>query len=91
MNARRFPDVLNAIRNNFNPAHDFLLLSTTSQDTLDFTSFKMNLGSKMILDATSSTTNEYVGVGWPAPKPFDLNALRRIDGRIAVLELSTIR
>jgi 4-hydroxy-3-polyprenylbenzoate decarboxylase len=37
VNARQFPEVLKAIRRHFNPSHDFLLLSTTSQDTLDFT------------------------------------------------------
>ncbi|MBV9080517.1 MAG: UbiD family decarboxylase, partial [Elusimicrobia bacterium] len=53
VNARRFPDVLRAIRANFDPSEDFILLPGTSQDTLDFTSYRMNLGSKMIIDATS--------------------------------------
>jgi 3-polyprenyl-4-hydroxybenzoate decarboxylase len=44
--------VLDALRKNFDPAEDFILIPGTAQDTLDFTSFKMNLGSKMILDAT---------------------------------------
>ncbi len=52
VNARQFPDVLRAIRENFDPSEDFLLLPGTSQDTLDFTSGKMNLGSKFIIDAT---------------------------------------
>jgi 4-hydroxy-3-polyprenylbenzoate decarboxylase len=49
---RDFPAVLRAIRRNFDPARDFLLLPGTSMDTLDFASFKMNLGSKMVIDAT---------------------------------------
>lgn len=53
VNVRNFSSVLDALRDNFDPAEDFILLPGTAQDTLDFTSFKMNLGSKMILDATS--------------------------------------
>ena len=49
---RDFGAVLRAIRKNFDPSRDFLLLPGTSMDTLDFTSFRMNLGSKMIVDAT---------------------------------------
>lgn len=52
VNVRSFSAVLDAVRNNFDPAEDFILIPGTAQDTLDFTSFKMNLGSKMILDAT---------------------------------------
>jgi len=48
-----FDAVLRALRDNFDPASDFLLLPGVPQDTLDFTSFSMNLGSKMVLDATS--------------------------------------
>jgi 4-hydroxy-3-polyprenylbenzoate decarboxylase len=50
---RDFDAVLRALRDNFDPASDFLLLPGVPQDTLDFTSFSMNLGSKMVLDATS--------------------------------------
>ena len=52
VNVRSFPDVLRAIQRNFDPHDDFLLISRAPLDTLDFTSFKMHLGSKMILDAT---------------------------------------
>jgi 4-hydroxy-3-polyprenylbenzoate decarboxylase len=45
--------VLGAIRENFDPAEDFLLLPGVPLDTLDFTSGRMNLGSKMVLDATA--------------------------------------
>jgi 4-hydroxy-3-polyprenylbenzoate decarboxylase len=57
VNARNFAEVLDALRANFDPAEDFVLIPGTSQDTLDFTSFKMNLGSKMILDATGGKKN----------------------------------
>ena len=52
VNVRDFHAVLQAIQQNFDPAEDFLLLPGTALDTLDFTSYTMNLGSKMILDAT---------------------------------------
>jgi 4-hydroxy-3-polyprenylbenzoate decarboxylase len=44
--------VLEAVARHFDPSEDFLLLPKVPFDTLDFTSFTMNLGSKMILDAT---------------------------------------
>jgi 4-hydroxy-3-polyprenylbenzoate decarboxylase len=53
VDVRDFDAVLRALRDNFDPASDFLLLPGVPQDTLDFTSFAMNLGSKMVLDATS--------------------------------------
>jgi 4-hydroxy-3-polyprenylbenzoate decarboxylase len=40
------------INRNFDPHFDFVLLPRVPLDTLDFTSFRMELGSKMILDAT---------------------------------------
>jgi 4-hydroxy-3-polyprenylbenzoate decarboxylase len=53
VDVRNFSAVLQQIRENFDPSRDFLLLPRVPQDTLDFTSYSMNLGSKMILDATS--------------------------------------
>src|SRR3989338_7480481 len=55
VNARNFLDVLKAIKENFIPKQDFILIPSTAQDTLDFTGPKINRGSKMILDATSSS------------------------------------
>jgi len=46
--------VLRAIGAHFDPAQDFLLLPGVPFDTLDFTSLTLNLGSKMVLDATRS-------------------------------------
>jgi len=43
--------VFGAIREHFDPEDDFLLLPGVPLDTLDFTSMRMNLGSKMVLDA----------------------------------------
>ncbi len=56
-----FDAVLRAVRDNFDPASDFLLLPGVPQDTLDFTSFSMNLGSKMVLDATSGARSTLHG------------------------------
>jgi 4-hydroxy-3-polyprenylbenzoate decarboxylase len=52
VDARDFNAVLRAIRDHFEPSTDFLLLPGVPFDTLDFTSFPLNLGSKMVLDAT---------------------------------------
>lgn len=46
--------VLRAGRAHFDAREDVLLLPGTPQDTLDFTSFAMNLGSKLVLDFTAS-------------------------------------
>ena len=52
VDVRNFNDVLKAVRDNFDPHFDFIMIPKVPLDTLDFTSFKMNLGSKMIVDAT---------------------------------------
>ena len=52
VDVRNWNEVLKEIREQFDPHYDFVLLPKVPLDTLDFTSFRMNLGSKMILDAT---------------------------------------
>lgn len=52
IDVRDFHAVLREIQKNFDPGQDFLLLPGTAYDTLDFTSFRQEIGSKMILDAT---------------------------------------
>ena len=54
VNARIFRHVLQAIRTNFDPREHFHLISRAPLDTLDFTSFKMHHGSRIIIDATGS-------------------------------------
>ncbi len=61
VNVRNFDAVLDAIGEHFDPREDLILLPGTSQDTLDFTGPAMNLGSKMILDATSKTGHRDAG------------------------------
>ena len=53
VNPRDRGAVFGAIGRHFDPARDFLLLPGVPLDTLDFTSYTMNLGSKMVLDAQS--------------------------------------
>jgi menaquinone biosynthesis decarboxylase len=52
VNVRNFDEVMKNVRDDFDPHYDFVMIPKVPMDTLDFTSFKMNLGSKMILDAT---------------------------------------
>jgi 4-hydroxy-3-polyprenylbenzoate decarboxylase len=54
VNPRDRAAVFGEIARNFDPAEDFMLLPGVPLDTLDFTSYTMNLGSKMVIDAQSS-------------------------------------
>lgn len=54
VDVKSFPAVLEALRAHFDPCEDLIVIGGTPYDTLDFTSRRMNLGSKMILDATAS-------------------------------------
>jgi len=51
INPRDFSAVLNEIGENFDPREDFLLIPWAPVDTLDFTSRKLNVGSKMGINA----------------------------------------
>ena len=53
VNPRDFEAVLKALRQNFDPERDLTIIPRAPIDTLDFSSFRMHLGSKMIIDATS--------------------------------------
>jgi menaquinone biosynthesis decarboxylase len=52
VNVRNFDEVMKNVRDHFDPHYDYVMIPRVPMDTLDFTSYKMNLGSKMILDAT---------------------------------------
>jgi 4-hydroxybenzoate decarboxylase subunit C len=52
VNVRSFDAVMKEVRDNFDPHFDFVMIPRVPLDTLDFTSFTMNLGSRMIVDAT---------------------------------------
>ncbi len=59
VNPRDWSAVLNEIKQNFDPKYDFVMVPKVPLDTLDFTSYKMNLGSKMIIDACKKRTRKY--------------------------------
>ncbi|MDH3197671.1 MAG: UbiD family decarboxylase [Candidatus Krumholzibacteria bacterium] len=75
VDARAFVQLLRAIRAHFDPREHFLLIPRAPLDTLDFTSFEMHRGSRMVIDATGSRA-QYSGgapvrgaavAGAPAP------------------------
>ena len=79
-----FRAILREAGKHFDPREDVLLLPGTPLDTLDFSSFTMNLGSKLILDCTSAKGK----VPLPKLKPlgakgkaFDAAALKRVLGK----------
>ncbi|MGB2957651.1 MAG: UbiD family decarboxylase [Bacteroidota bacterium] len=89
VNVKDFGGVMKEVRENFDPHFDFLLLPRVPLDTLDFTSYTMNLGSKMILDATrkpdgGDLSGSRIGRGEP---PRDVSHLRSLDERILDLHL----
>jgi 4-hydroxy-3-polyprenylbenzoate decarboxylase len=92
---RNFRDVLRAIRDHFDPHYDFLLLPNVPLDTLDFTSYTMNLGSKMILDATLKLQSSASGGIYPERRENEFAArtgravrnLSEIDHRIKEYKL----
>jgi 4-hydroxy-3-polyprenylbenzoate decarboxylase len=52
VNVRNFDEVMGEVRDHFDPLYDFVMIPRVPLDTLDFTSRTMNLGSRMIIDAT---------------------------------------
>jgi len=76
VNPRDRAAVFGAIARNFDPSEDFLLLPGVPLDTLDFTSYTMNLGSKMIIDAQSAPGRA------PAEPPRTVPDPRGFDDRV---------
>jgi 4-hydroxy-3-polyprenylbenzoate decarboxylase len=84
VNPRDFNAVLKAIRENFDPTYDFIMIPKVPLDTLDFTSYKMNLGSKMIMDATKSGNIDRIKI----PTKSEIGQLAKtIDNRVLDFEL----
>ncbi|TMQ72484.1 MAG: UbiD family decarboxylase [Candidatus Eisenbacteria bacterium] len=105
VNPRDRGAVFEALARNFDPAEDFLLIPGVPLDTLDFTSYTMNLGSKMVLDAQtkpgrapSTPLSEVVDPRRFAPEILEHRVVRgailvaqaRSDGR-AVVERLVVR
>jgi len=77
VNPRDRAAVFRAIGRNFDASEDLLMLPGVPLDTLDFTSYTMNLGSKMVLDAQSHSRR--VGSAGVVSEPGD--GLGRVPGR----------
>lgn len=69
VNPRDRRAVFEAIARHFDPAEDLLMLPGVPLDTLDFTSYTMNLGSKMVLDAQRKPGRAALPVPAEAPNP----------------------
>jgi UbiD family decarboxylase len=83
VDVRNWSSVLGEIREQFDPHFDFVLLPKVPLDTLDFTSYKMELGSKMILDATrKDRANRSDGSGRKESPRALASAVRSTDRRI---------
>ncbi|MEX2116386.1 MAG: UbiD family decarboxylase [Bacteroidota bacterium] len=83
---RNWKSVLKAVKEYFDPHFDFLLLPKVPLDTLDFTSFTMELGSKMIVDATAKRRIQQKGRGLHLPEPRKIKSLDRRITDVAVME-----
>ncbi len=83
VNVRDWSAVLKEIKYNFDPHYDFVMIPKVPLDTLDFTSYKMNLGSKMILDATRKIERVTNDSGFRIQD----SGLREIDRRILDVNL----
>ena len=66
---RDFSAVLNEIGENFDPREDFLLIPWAPLDTLDFTSGKLNVGSKMGINALRKPNNKRKTYAKKVPDP----------------------
>ena len=86
---RSFDWVMKEVRDHFDPHHDFVMIPKVPLDTLDFTSFTMNLGSKMIIDATRKQRprEETTGSIDRARRDEQINQMRSLDPRILDINL----
>lgn len=83
VNPRDFRAVLGAVRRNFDPARDLTVIPRAPLDTLDFSSFRTHLGSKMIVDATSPVEEDLAEDSGDGAAGSAIPDLRRLDPRIS--------
>ncbi|HTA16617.1 MAG TPA: UbiD family decarboxylase, partial [bacterium] len=83
-----FMAVLREGKQHFDPREDVLLLPGTPLDTLDFTSYTMNLGSKLILDFTSSRG---LRPGPPASPSARRGATSKVAGKAGRYDAAQVR
>ncbi len=87
---RDFSSVLKEIGKNFDPREDFLLIPCAPLDTLDFTSGKLNVGSKMGINATRGSGRHSVyatSVSNPSEKHPEIIDYRLLEGGFLVLRV----
>jgi 4-hydroxy-3-polyprenylbenzoate decarboxylase len=75
VNPRRFDALLREIWHRCDPEERMLLLPITPLDTLDYTSYRMHVGSKLVFDATGDVVN-------PSQPPTTLPPLEEFDRRV---------
>jgi 4-hydroxy-3-polyprenylbenzoate decarboxylase len=68
------------VRNHFDPKHDFVMIPRVPLDTLDFTSYTMNLGSKMVIDATRKGDGRGTNTGNEGTRNADLGRIQHLKG-----------
>jgi len=87
VNVRDFDAVMKEVGAHFDPHYDFVMIPKVPLDTLDFTSSTMNLGSKMILDATRKRRPEASRPRrTPLPDKQAFSSLRSLDRRITGIQ-----
>jgi 3-polyprenyl-4-hydroxybenzoate decarboxylase len=87
---RSFPTLLRELWYRFEPEERMLLLPIAPLDTLDYTSYRMHVGSKLVLDATGDpVTSEPPPRAVPDPAEFDRRVRRHrlLDGGFLVVEV----
>ena len=89
VNVSNFDEVMKQVRDHFDPHYDFVMIPRVPLDTLDFTSFTMNLGSKMIIDATRKQRPQDEGMRRRLKDhhPRRFSHLRTLDKQITDLNL----
>ena len=87
---RQFGRTLRELWHRFDPKDRMLLLPIAPLDTLDYTSFQMHVGSKLVLDATGEVvTAEAPPTAIEDPSAFDrrIGAHRVLDGGFVVVQV----
>lgn len=90
VNVRSFGATLRELWHRFEPAERMLLLPVAPLDTLDYTSYRLHVGSKLILDATGDVvTPDAPPTAVSDPSAFDrrISAHRVLEGGFLVVRV----
>jgi 4-hydroxy-3-polyprenylbenzoate decarboxylase len=88
VDVKDFGAVMRQVRDHFVPHFDFVMIPRVPLDTLDFTSHTMNLGSKMIIDATRKVRPQEFVPAAAAEAEARIGRLKTIDRRILDVHLA---